>query len=45
VAILVGAPYTVCVARGRSGLVAATEEIRARLADLVRELDELRGQG
>jgi 1-acyl-sn-glycerol-3-phosphate acyltransferase len=42
--ILVGAPLTVSVARGRSGLVAATEEIRARLADLVRELDELRGQ-
>jgi 1-acyl-sn-glycerol-3-phosphate acyltransferase len=43
--ILVGAPFTVTVARGRSGLVAATEEVRARLADLVRELDERRGQG
>lgn len=43
--ILVGAPFTVPVARGRSGLAAATEEIRARMADLVRELDELRGQG
>ncbi len=42
--ILIGAPFTMSVARGRSGLVAGTEEIRARLADLVRELDELRGQ-
>src|SRR2546423_663610 len=43
--ILVGVPFTVTVARGRSGLAAATEEIRVRLADLVRELDDLRGQG
>jgi 1-acyl-sn-glycerol-3-phosphate acyltransferase len=43
--ILVGVPFTLSVAKGRSGLVTATEEIRARVADLVRELDELRGQG
>jgi len=42
--ILVGTPFTVTVARGRSGLAAATEEIRVRLADLVGELDELRGR-
>jgi 1-acyl-sn-glycerol-3-phosphate acyltransferase len=42
--ILVGVPFTVSVAKGRSGLTAATEEIRTRLADLVCELDELRGQ-
>lgn len=42
--ILVGTPFTVTVARGRSGLAAATEEIRGRLADLVCELDERRGR-
>ncbi|MFL6144503.1 MAG: lysophospholipid acyltransferase family protein [Labedaea sp.] len=42
--ILVGAPYPLTVQRGRSGLLAATEEIRVRLADLVRELDERRGR-
>ena len=42
--ILVGTPVTVTVARGRSGLAAATEEIRVRLADLVCELDERRGR-
>lgn len=40
--ILVGEPFELSVHRGRTGLVAATEEIRKRLADLVRELDELR---
>ena len=40
--VLVGAPFRVTVQRGRSGLGEATEEIRRRLADLVRELDELR---
>jgi len=40
--VLVGAPFRVTVRRGRSGLGEATEEIRRRLADLVRELDELR---
>lgn len=40
--VLVGAPFRLTVQRGRSGLGVATEEIRRRLADLVRELDELR---
>lgn len=40
--ILVGEPFELSVHRGRTGLVAATEEIREHLADLVRELDELR---
>lgn len=40
--ILVGEPLELSVHRGRTGLVAATEEIRKHLADLVRELDELR---
>lgn len=40
--ILVGEPLELSVQRGRTGLVAATEDIRKHLADLVRELDELR---
>lgn len=40
--ILVGEPFELSVHRGRTGLAAATEEIRKHLADLVRELDELR---
>ncbi|HEV2780782.1 MAG TPA: lysophospholipid acyltransferase family protein [Actinophytocola sp.] len=40
--VLVGPPFALSVQRGRSGLVAGTEEIRTRLADLVREVDELR---
>jgi len=40
--ILVGEPLELSVHRGRTGLAAATEEIRKHLADLVRELDELR---
>lgn len=40
--VLVGAPFRLSVQRGRSGLGEATEEIRRRLSDLVRELDELR---
>lgn len=43
--ILVGPPFTVTVERGRSGLATATEQIRVRLAGLVGELDEVRGQG
>jgi 1-acyl-sn-glycerol-3-phosphate acyltransferase len=42
--VLVGEPFTVSVERGRSGLATATEQIRARLAGLVGELDELRGR-
>lgn len=40
--VLVGKPFELTVPRGRSGLAEATEEIRQRLADLVRELDEQR---
>lgn len=40
--VLVGPPFRLSVQRGRSGLGEATEEIRRRLSDLVRELDELR---
>jgi 1-acyl-sn-glycerol-3-phosphate acyltransferase len=40
--ILVGEPFELSVHRGRTGLAAATEDIRKHLADLVRELDELR---
>jgi 1-acyl-sn-glycerol-3-phosphate acyltransferase len=40
--VLVGEPYRLTVQRGRTGLAAATEDIRKHLADLVRELDELR---
>lgn len=40
--ILVGEPFGLNVQPGRSGLAAATEDIRKHLADLVRELDELR---
>ncbi|MGH3876804.1 MAG: lysophospholipid acyltransferase family protein [Actinophytocola sp.] len=40
--VLVGEPFQLTVPRGRSGLVAATEELRGRLADLVHELDEQR---
>jgi 1-acyl-sn-glycerol-3-phosphate acyltransferase len=41
--VLVGAPFEVTGERGRTGLAAATEEIRAALAALVIELDGLRG--
>ena len=40
--ILVGEPFGLNVQPGRTGLTAATEDIRKHLADLVRELDELR---
>jgi 1-acyl-sn-glycerol-3-phosphate acyltransferase len=40
--ILIGEPFGLSVQPGRAGLAAATEEIRKHLADLVRELDELR---
>jgi 1-acyl-sn-glycerol-3-phosphate acyltransferase len=43
--VLIGEPFTVSVERGRSGLATATEQIRVRLAGLVGELDERRGQG
>lgn len=40
--VLVGEPFELTVRRGRNGLAEATEVIRRRLADLVRELDEQR---
>jgi len=40
--MMVGEPFDLAVGRGRTGLTEATEEIRVRLADLVRELDEMR---
>lgn len=40
--VLVGEPLTPAAGRGRAGLVAATECMRAALAGLVRELDEVR---
>jgi 1-acyl-sn-glycerol-3-phosphate acyltransferase len=40
--ILVGEPLRVSGERGRAGLAAATEQVRAALADLVHELDRLR---
>ncbi|MBM7773275.1 1-acyl-sn-glycerol-3-phosphate acyltransferase [Actinokineospora baliensis] len=43
--VLVGAPFTLAVGKGRAGLASATEEIRVRLADLVRELDVARKTG
>jgi 1-acyl-sn-glycerol-3-phosphate acyltransferase len=40
--IVVGEPLTVPPGGGRAGLTAATETLRAELAGMVRELDELR---
>lgn len=40
--VLIGEPYRLEVRSGRAGLMEATERIRSGLADLVRELDELR---
>ncbi|OLR91956.1 lysophospholipid acyltransferase family protein [Actinokineospora bangkokensis] len=37
--LLVGDPFDLAVGKGRTGLTTATETIRVRLADLVRELD------
>jgi 1-acyl-sn-glycerol-3-phosphate acyltransferase len=42
--VLVGEPLTVPTGGGRAGLVAATETVRAELAGMVRELDELRSR-
>ena len=41
--VLVGEPFQVSAERGRAGLAAGTERIRVALADLVVELDGLRG--
>ena len=43
--VLVGTPLTVAPGGGRAGLVAATETVRAALAGLVVELDEVRSNG
>jgi 1-acyl-sn-glycerol-3-phosphate acyltransferase len=43
--ILVGEPFRVSGERGRAGLTAATEQVRAALAGLVHELDRLRPAG
>ncbi|HEX7661092.1 MAG TPA: lysophospholipid acyltransferase family protein [Pseudonocardiaceae bacterium] len=40
--VLVGEPFRVSTERGRKGLSIATEQIRASLAELVRELDRRR---
>ena len=40
--VLVGEPLTVAPGGGRAGLTTATETVRAALAGLVVELDELR---
>lgn len=40
--VLVGEPLTFPTARGRAGLTAATETVRAELAGMVRLLDEVR---
>ena len=40
--VLVGEPFALRVGKGRAGLEEATEQIRARLAGMVNELDEKR---
>jgi 1-acyl-sn-glycerol-3-phosphate acyltransferase len=40
--VVVGEPLTIPAGGGRAGLTAATETLRAELAGMVRELDELR---
>ncbi|WP_255622000.1 1-acyl-sn-glycerol-3-phosphate acyltransferase [Pseudonocardia sp. DSM 110487] len=40
--VVVGEPLTIPAGGGRAGLAAATETLRAELAGMVRELDELR---
>jgi 1-acyl-sn-glycerol-3-phosphate acyltransferase len=42
--IVVGEPLTVPAGGGRVGLVAATESVRAELATMVRELDDIRSK-
>ncbi|HLU59280.1 MAG TPA: lysophospholipid acyltransferase family protein [Pseudonocardia sp.] len=42
--VVVGEPLTVPSGGGRSGLAAATETLRAELAGMVRELDEIRSK-
>jgi 1-acyl-sn-glycerol-3-phosphate acyltransferase len=40
--VLVGEPLTVATGGGRAGLATATETVRAELAEMVRELDDVR---
>lgn len=42
--VVVGEPLTVAAGRGRAGLADASETLRAELAGMVRELDELRNR-
>jgi 1-acyl-sn-glycerol-3-phosphate acyltransferase len=42
--IVVGEPLTIPAGGGRAGLVAATETVRAELATMVRELDDIRSR-
>jgi 1-acyl-sn-glycerol-3-phosphate acyltransferase len=42
--IVVGKPLTISAGGGRAGLVAATETVRAELATMVRELDDIRSR-
>lgn len=41
--VLVGEPFNVPTGKGRAALAASTDDMRARLAALVTELDEMRG--
>lgn len=41
--VLVGEPFSAPVGKGRAALAAATDDMRARLAALVTELDDMRG--
>lgn len=43
--LLVGKPFSLSVGPGRTGLERAGEQMRLRLAQLVAELDDLRGEG
>jgi 1-acyl-sn-glycerol-3-phosphate acyltransferase len=40
----VGEPLTVATGGGRAGLATATEAVRAELAGMVRELDDVRSR-
>jgi len=42
--VLVGEPLTIPSGGGRAGLITATETIRAALAGMVRELDDVRSR-
>jgi 1-acyl-sn-glycerol-3-phosphate acyltransferase len=42
--LLAGTPFDPQIPKGRTGLAEGTERIRVALADLVRDLDQMRGQ-